>query len=77
MGEAEFNTTGRQLIIHSNIIVYGNAAAHLAQAFPDLCLQVGWLSANVGEDGLQKPLYKTPTFRRRNTRVNSDVKMTT
>jgi len=26
MGEAEFNTTGRQLIIHSNIIVYGNAA---------------------------------------------------
>src|SRR5688572_7702981 len=26
MGEAEFNTTRRQLIIHSNIIVYGNAA---------------------------------------------------
>ena len=26
MGEAEFQTTGRQLIIHSNIIVYGNAA---------------------------------------------------
>ncbi len=26
MGEAEFKISGRQLIIHSNIIVYGNAA---------------------------------------------------